>query len=106
MNTSMNVTDAVIDAVAAKRFAPRVGPSGCGRAYVRFSGLTRKQRAELRKRCQAGGLTWLGADSGRNRDSIYVGYDNHDGIALGQAKAMAGAFKAHGFSCYDDAECD
>lgn len=98
--------EAAIDAAIAKRTAPAVRTSGCGRAYVRFFNLTRAQRTALRKRCEVEGWRWLGADSGRNKDSIYVGYDNADGIALGQAQAMTGAFKAHGYECCHDGEDD
>lgn len=102
------VRTALEAAAAAARTADRAPPTGCGRAYVRLSlgeldaAGKRAWRAALSTECKKHGWRWLGSDSGSNRDSIYVGYDNADGVAMGQALAMANALKSAGFACYAD----
>ena len=100
----MNIALAVTQAANAKSDAVR--GYACARWYVRFYGLDRATRAALVKACKAHELTWLGRDSGRNKDAIYVGYDNADGKAQARAETMAATLKSHGLQCYADGEAD
>ena len=103
----------VYEALVAAYAAPYVAKPacGCGRAYVCFTGGSSpsEYRATVNAvsaACKKLGVTFLRKAYGTSNNSIYVGYDNADGRALGKAKAMAAALTASGFPAYEDAVAD
>ena len=79
--------------------------SGCGRAYVCLCGISKERRA-VSAAAKTLGLTFLKDAYGTSGDALYIGYDNHDGHALGKADAVAERLKALGVRCYADAVSD
>lgn len=99
------VLKALVEANAAP-FAPaRI--SGCGRAYVCVGGLDKAGTKVLAEACKALGLLFNPKGHyGVGRCSIYIGYDNADGRALGKSKVFAQVLNQHGIPAYDDAASD
>lgn len=67
-------------------------PSGCGRAYVTFLGRTLKKHVQV---LESAGFMVCSAPGHGNDKVIYIGYDNHDGLPQGQARAVADVFQKH-----------
>lgn len=110
----------VLAALQAANQAPFTAQraSGCGRAYVVISidkklpdGTRNKARTPMLKAIQAActqlGLLYCQETYGVGKvPSIYIGYDNCDGRALGKSEAFAASLKASGIPCYADAAAD
>jgi hypothetical protein len=92
--------------------------AGCGRAYCVIS-IPRKlpdgtrnpdrlkQLKAIEAACKAVGLLFCKETYGVGKvPSIYIGYDNCDGRALGKSEVFARVLKEHGIPCYADAASD
>jgi hypothetical protein len=89
-------------AMMARNAAPRVRASGCGRAYVAVRGISKAERPAFMAAASAVGFVFMRKAYGTAGDVIYVGYDNADGRALGQAEAIAASLIENGISAYTD----
>lgn len=97
--------EAILSRAALAPYKP-ARASGCGRAYVAVSGLDRNELRALGAAAKKVGLMFLRKAYGTGGNVLYVGYDNADGRALGQAAAMAEVLNAAGVSAYVDAVAD
>ncbi len=80
--------------------------SGCGRVYVDLSLPDRASKTAVAKAAKALGLIYGANYYSGSKTSLYVGYDNCDGRALGKGPVIAAALKALGWSAYDGAYGD
>jgi len=88
-------------------YMPKAVACGCGRAYVTLSSKNdRKTVNAVAKACKTLGLMFLRKAYGTTGNSIYIGYDNADGRALGRAEAFAAKLTEHGIPAYSDAVAD
>lgn len=108
------------DKILAEAFAApaiREQPSGCGRIYVCFTAgpwdATPEQKAEgkkhirgIAKAAKKMGKIFQGKSYYGASNALYVGYDNHDGGALGKGTAIVAYLQSKGFSCYRDEQAD
>lgn len=103
--TETNVLDALRAAQAAPSTPARI--SGCGRAYVCVGTSDKALVKALASACKTLGLLFdAKGHYGVGRNSIYIGYDNADGRALGRSKVFAEVLNKHGIPAYDDAAAD
>ncbi|MDQ3170319.1 MAG: hypothetical protein M3Q55_09305 [Acidobacteriota bacterium] len=97
---------AILRAAHAAPVAP-VRASGCGRAYVCVSTSDKDLLKAVAVACKALGLLFeRRGHYGTGSNSIYIGYDNCDGRAIGKSIAIAAALSAAGIPAYDDAVAD
>lgn len=87
---------------AASAEPDRVRPSGCGRVYVTFLGKVLKRHEEAFK---AAGFR-LTPCPGVKSKAIYIGYDNHDGRALGRGEAVTRVLRGYGLPAISEAQAD
>lgn len=79
---------------------------GCGRAYVCLTKVPTKVLNAYKQGAERAGLRYIGKAYGAGDRAIYVGYDNSDGRALAQAKAIAEKIQALGLPAYYDGADD
>jgi hypothetical protein len=79
---------------------------GCGRAYVCLSKVPKNVLNAYKKGAELAGVRYLNEAYGSGSRALYIGYDNCDGRALSQAKAVAEKLKAIGLPVYWDAVDD
>ncbi len=100
----------VFKALEAAKAAPGTPTraSGCGRAYVCVASGDRKLVNAVAEACKKLGLLFerKGHYGVSGRNSIYIGYDNADGRALGRSNAFAEVLNKHGIPAYTDAAAD
>lgn len=98
-----------LDVLRAAKEAPStpLRSCGCGRAYVCVSTTDRVLLRHVAAACKALGLLFeRKGHYGVGANSIYIGYDNADGRALGRAAAFAAVLNQNGIHCYTDAASD
>lgn len=100
------MTEAIRKGLQAKR-NPDLLTCGAGRAYVCLSSSEdRKTLNAFKKACEANGLRYIGKAYGSGSRAAYVGYDNFDGKALSQAKAIEAELLEVGVKAYWDGVSD
>lgn len=105
MKTKAEILEA-LKAANTAHFTP-MRASGCGRAYVCVGLTERAEITAVAAACKALGLLFeRKGHYGVGRCSIYIGYDNADGRALGKSEAFAAALVERGIPAYTDAASD
>lgn len=75
-------------------------PLGCCRVYVAVNPASKEELAAIRKAAKALGKSWDNKSHYGDRNAIYIGYDNCDGMALARGSAVEAALKSAGVNCY------
>jgi len=88
--------------------SPPARISGCGRAYVCvMAGGDKELLRYVAAACKKLGLLFERTGHyGTGSNSIYMGYDNADGIPIAKGKVFAAVLNARGIRAYEDAVGD
>lgn len=105
MTNDKTVYEAIVAANGAPYTPARA--SGCGRAYVVICTGDKAILKSVAAACEKLGLLFSRKGHyGTGGNSIYIGYDNCDGRALGKSQAFAQVLNDHGIKAYSDAVSD
>jgi hypothetical protein len=91
-------------ALQAGRSASKERGLGCGRVYVCI--VESEDAKGIAKAAKTLGRLFQKKGYAGMTNVLYVGYDNSDGLALGQGTAIAESLKASGVRCYRDEQGD